>query len=56
MAIAFPVDCLMKKSFKFLLLPLFLDLCCTASPINFHFSSLLIKIKFFSTEKNLQNL
>ena len=48
MAVAFPVDCLMKKSFKFLLLPLFLDLCCTASPINFHFSSLLIKIKFYN--------
>ena len=47
MAIAFPVGCLMKKSCKFLLLPVFLDLCCTANPINFHFSSLLIKIRFF---------
>ena len=47
MAIAFPVGCLMKKSCKFLLLTVFLDLCCTASPINFHFSSLLIKIRFF---------
>ena len=47
MAIAFPVGCLMKKSYKFLLLPLFLDLCYTASSINFHFSSLLIKIRFF---------
>lgn len=54
MAIVFPVGCLMKKSYMFLLLPLFLDLFCIASPINFKFS-LLIKIRFFSTEKNLLN-
>ena len=47
MAIAFPVGCLMKKSYKFLSLPLFLDLCYTARSIHFHFSSLLIKIRFF---------
>ena len=33
MTIAFPVGCLMKKSCKFLLLPLFLDLCCMDFPV-----------------------
>ena len=32
MTIAFPVGCLMKKSCKFLLLHLFLDLCCMDFP------------------------